>query len=29
VARGWSDEQVRALVEYLRESVYKAPADGG
>jgi cytochrome c oxidase subunit II len=28
VARGWSDEQVRALVEYLRESVYKAPGDG-
>jgi cytochrome c oxidase subunit 2 len=29
VARGWSDEQVRALVEYLRENVYEAPADGG
>ena len=28
VARGWSDEQVRALVEYLSANVYKAPADG-
>jgi cytochrome c oxidase subunit 2 len=28
VARGWSDEQVRALVEYLRANVYKAPGDG-
>jgi cytochrome c oxidase subunit 2 len=28
VARGWSDTQVRALVDYLRENVYKASADG-
>jgi cytochrome c oxidase subunit 2 len=28
VARGWSGEQVRALIEYLRENVYEAPADG-
>jgi cytochrome c oxidase subunit II len=28
VARDWSDEQVRALLEYMRENVYKAPGDG-
>ncbi|MDX6408271.1 MAG: cytochrome c oxidase subunit [Gaiellaceae bacterium] len=29
VARGWSDEQVRALLGYLDKSVYKAAANGG
>jgi cytochrome c oxidase subunit 2 len=29
VAKGWSDEQVRALVEYMRANIYKAPSDGG
>jgi cytochrome c oxidase subunit II len=28
VAQGWSDEQVRALVEYMRDNIYKAPQDG-
>jgi cytochrome c oxidase subunit II len=29
VARGWSDEQVRALAEYLDNSIYKGPRNGG
>jgi cytochrome c oxidase subunit II len=28
VAIGWSEEQVRALVEYMRANIYKAPQDG-
>jgi cytochrome c oxidase subunit II len=28
VAEGWSEEQVRALVEYMRANIYKAPQDG-
>jgi cytochrome c oxidase subunit 2 len=28
VARGWSDEQVRALLEYMRDNVYQEPGDG-
>jgi cytochrome c oxidase subunit 2 len=29
VARGWSDEQVQALLAYLKQSVYKGAASGG
>jgi cytochrome c oxidase subunit II len=29
VARDWSDEQVRALLEYLRQNVYKGTQNGG
>jgi mono/diheme cytochrome c family protein len=28
VARGWSDEQVQALLAYLKQSVYKATTSG-
>jgi hypothetical protein len=28
VANGWSDEQVQALLAYLKQSVYKAAASG-
>ena len=29
VAHGWSDQQVRALLAYLKQSVYKGTASGG
>jgi len=29
VARGWSDEQVRSLVAYLKQKVYKGTSSGG
>jgi cytochrome c oxidase subunit 2 len=29
VARGWSDEQVRALAQYLEQSIYKEQQSGG
>jgi hypothetical protein len=29
VARGWSDEQVRALLAYLRQNIYKGSPSGG
>jgi len=29
VARGWSEEQVRALVAYLKQKVYKGTPSGG
>jgi cytochrome c oxidase subunit 2 len=29
IARGWSDEQVRALAEYLERSIYKEQQSGG
>jgi cytochrome c oxidase subunit 2 len=29
VARGWSDQQVRALLAYVKQSVYKGPGSGG
>jgi cytochrome c oxidase subunit 2 len=29
VARGWSDEQVRSLVAYLKQKIYKGTASGG
>jgi mono/diheme cytochrome c family protein len=29
VAQGWSDEQVRALLAYLKQSVYKGATSGG
>ena len=29
VANGWSDEQVQALLAYLKQSIYKGAASGG
>ena len=29
VARGWSDEQVRSLIAYLKQKIYKGTASGG
>jgi mono/diheme cytochrome c family protein len=29
VANGWSDEQVKALLAYLKQSIYKGTTSGG
>jgi hypothetical protein len=29
VARGWSDQQVRSLLAYLKQSIYKGSPSGG
>jgi mono/diheme cytochrome c family protein len=29
VANGWSDEQVQALLDYLKQSIYKGATSGG